>query len=363
MRWSQAGGVADVFQACRALRAWLAAKGLKTREIFLHGESFGGGLALPAAAELDGRGHERVRVGRLALALPTMGDWPWRHEHPIANGSGAEVARLLEKHRGDEGLVELIQLRLRLFDSVVHGARVRCPTLCKLATRDEIVPAPTAAAVFNAMRVDPGMKWRFVVPHGHAETGLANAKRHLEFERCAADFLDPAKEPARAMLSWSDRLQVEPQEDRGAEAEPGESLFGNDAETPDELEVTIATRYAQVGRTLDDLPYTDDYEQLWSSLAKATNTDRRGLFHKLHNMRKAGKLPRLGKASGSPPRIDAAEESLLAGMVEVELGSLGQRDRLPYTPAFDAILERFSGETGRTLSQHDCWRLIAKLAK
>lgn len=69
MRWSYAGGVGDVFQACRALRAWLGARGVGTAEIFCTA-SFGGGLALPAAAKLEGRGHERVRVGRLASRCP-----------------------------------------------------------------------------------------------------------------------------------------------------------------------------------------------------------------------------------------------------------------------------------------------------
>ena len=360
MRWSYAGGVADVFQSCRALRWWLAEQGVETSSVFLHGESFGGGLAVPAAAKLDGRGHDRVRVGRLALALPTMGDWPWRHEHPIRGGSGAEIATLLERY---PECADLIGMRLRLFDSVVHAARIRCPVLCKLATRDEIVPAPTAAAVFNAMRVDPGMKWRFVVPHGHAETGLENARRHLEFDRCMADFLDPVLDPARAMLGWADRLHIDPEASGGSPEAITASLFGDDAEVPDQLEMTVAKRYAQVGRTLDDLPYTDDYEQLWSSLAKSTNTDRRGLFHKLHTMRKAGKLPRLGRAEGAPPKIEPEEERWLARLVETELGSLGQRDRLPYTDTFDTIVERFGEETGRTLSPHDCWRLIAKLAK
>lgn len=357
MRWVYPQGVADVFQACRALRWWLAGRGVSTPSIFLHGESFGGGLALPAASKLAGRGIERAHIGRLVLGLPTMGDWPWRLAHPVRSGSGTEIATLIE--RRPEG-ADLIRLRLRLLDSVVHAGRIRCPVLCKLAERDEVVPAPTAAAVFNAMRVDPGMKWRFVVPDGHAETGLANARRHLEFERCMTDFLDPTRDPASAMLGWSDRLHIEPETD--TREEPA-SLFGEDAETPDALEIEIAKRYAAIGRTLDDLPYTDDYEQLWSSLAKATNTDRRGLFHRLHNMRKAGKMPRLGRASGSPPRIDPDEERALAELVVGVLGSLGQRDRLPYTPEFDRVAEAFCAQTGRSLSHHDCWRLIAKLAK
>ena len=361
MRWSYAQGVADVFQACRAMRAWLGehANGAPL-PLDLHGESFGGGLAVPAAAKLEGRGAERARIARLVIALPTMGDWPWRHDHPIQDGSGAEIARLIERR---PERADLIRLRLRLFDSVVHAGRIRCPVLCKLAERDEIVPAPSAAAVFNALRVDPGMKWRFVVPCGHAEAGLANARRHLEFERCMTDFLDPTRTPEAAMRSWADRLHVEAESAPPApDAETG-SLFGDDAESTDELESLIVERYARTGRTLDDLPYTADYEQLWSSLAKATNMGRKELFRKLHNMRKAGKMPRLGRAPGSPPAIDAGEEALLAALVTESLGSLGQRDRLPYSDAFDSILERFCAQTGRALSAHDVWRLIAKLAK
>ncbi len=364
MGWSYAQGVADVFQACRALRWWLADRGVGQgpmgASIFLHGESFGGGLAVPAAAKLEGRGVERAHIGRLVLALPTMGDWPWRHAHAVRAGSGAEIATLIERR---PEVADLIRLRLRLFDSVVHASRIRCPVLCKLAERDEIVPAPTAAAIFNGLRVDPGMKWRFVVPCGHAEAGLANARRHLEFERCMGDFLDPARSPEASMRGWTDRLHVESESAPASAVEATGSLFGSDAESPDAIETLIAERYARIGRTLDDLPYTKDYEELWSSLAKATNMGRRELFHKLHNMRKAGKMPRLGRASGSPPAIDGGEEALLASLVEAELGSLGQRDKLPYTGAFDAILERFCAQTGRELSPHDAWRLIAKLAK
>ncbi len=203
MHWVYPQAVADLYQACRALRRWMSARGAGDAPIFLHGESFGGGLAVPAAARLEGRGVDRVRVSRLVLALPTMGDWPWRFGHPVKAGSGVEIQRLLET-RPDLG--EAIRLRLRLLDSVVHAARVRCPVLCKLAERDEIVPAPTAAAVFNALRVDPGRKWRFVVPHGHAETGLPNARRHAEFERCMTDFLDPSRPPIESMPGWIGRM-------------------------------------------------------------------------------------------------------------------------------------------------------------
>lgn len=358
MGWVYTQAIADVFQACRALRYRLADSG--DPPLFLHGESFGGGLALPAAAKLEGRGIDRSRIDRLVLALPTMGDWPWRHEHPVMIGSGAEIAELI-KQRPEAA--ERIRTRLRLVDSVVHAARVRCPVLCKLAERDEIVPAPTAAAVFNALRVDPGQKWRFVVPHGHAETGITNARRHAEFERCMADFLDPARTPAAAMKPWADRLNT--RDTPAGAAGPTGSLFDPDAPdlNDDRAGALIARAYEQTGRTLDDLPYTDDYEQLWSQLAKPTNLGRRELLHTLHNMRKAGRLPKLGRSPAKPTRIEPDEEAMLITLVAAAVGSLGQRDRLPYTPEFDALAERFNAQTGRSLSAHDLWRLIAKLAK
>jgi len=367
MAWVYPQAVADVFQACRALRAWLAGHTGEEKPLYLHGESFGGGLAVPAAAKLEGRGIDRARIDRLVLALPTMGDWPWRLGHPLTRGAGAQILALLER-RADLG--DLIRGRLRLMDSVVHASRVRCPVLCKLAERDEVVPAPTAAAVFNGLRVDPGLKWRFVVPHGHAETGIANARRHAEFERCAADFLDPGRSPNEAMLAWNDRLSGRGAPAAGAGGEtpllfgaPGQSREQAHEEDPDQLDAVVRRAYERTGRTLDDLPYTEDFEQLWSSVAKATNAGRRELFHRLHNMRKAGKLPRLGRAHAQPPSIEPAEESMLATLVIEAVGTLGQRDRLPYTPAFDALLERFSAQTGRRLSAHDCWRLVAKLSK
>lgn len=359
MRWVYPQAVADVFQGCRAFRRWTAERAGRDVPLFLHGESFGGGLAVPAAARLEGRGYERARVDRLVLALPTMGDWPWRLDHPAGTGSGGEIQRLLD--RAPE-LGELIRTRLRLLDSVVMAGRIRRPVLCKLAERDEVVPAPTAAAVFNGLRVDPGLKWRFVVPHGHAETGLPNARRHAEFERCMAEFLNPASDPVAAMRAWAERLHASAEE---APAATGETapLFGADDPGGDDLGRIISAAYERTGRTLDDLPYTDEYERLWNELKEPTRTDRRELFHKLHNMRKAGRLPRIGRAKSQPPKIDPAEEQTLSELVIAAAGSLGQRDRLPYTDAFDKLLESFNGQTGRSIGPHECWRLIAKLAK
>ena len=221
--------------------------------------------------------------------------------------------------------------------------------------------------MFNALGVDPGLKWRFVVPAGHAEVGLANARRHALFERCAAEFLDPDADPSAVMAEWEDRLLAVPNEappaDAGASGDTG-SLFADAPASsgPDPVRELI-NAYERTGRTLDDLPYTDDFEQLYTATAKATRLDRAGTVHKLQNLRKAGKLPRLGKAATKPVKLEPEEESALAELVVEAAGTLGQRDRLLYTADFDAVAERFNARTGRSLDHHALWRLVAKLAK
>jgi hypothetical protein len=124
----------------------------------------------------------------------------------------------------------------------------------------------------------------------------------------------------------------------------------------------LIVAYRSTGRTLDDLPYTDDFDRLHRSLGPAAGTQRE-VFHRLHNLRKAGKLPKLGKPETRPPRITPEEEDALRALVVEFAGTLGQRDKLPYTPQMDVVVERFNGATGKNLDPHVVWRLVAKLAK
>ena len=142
------------------------------------------------------------------------------------------------------------------------------------------------------------------------------------------------------------------------------SLFGEGAgrRAPDQC---VVDAYAGVGRTLDDLPYTDAFESLMARVRDAEpGAEHREVFHRLHTLRKAGRLPRLGVRGGvSPVRLSYEHEQMLIGMVVEAVGSLGQRDRLPYSETFDGLAERFAGRTGLNLTRHDLWRLIARLAK
>lgn len=126
----------------------------------------------------------------------------------------------------------------------------------------------------------------------------------------------------------------------------------------------LIAAYGQIGRTLDDLPYTPEFERLY----RAADGDSRGVtqrdvLHRLQNLRKAGKLPKVGRSRVSPPRIAAKEERFLEQAVIQQVGSLGQRDQLPYSSKFDKIVEGFNERFGRGLEPHDVWRLVAKLAK
>lgn len=192
--WVLSGAIADVVCAVRALRAQLRTG----TPVFMRGESFGGALAVLASAQLG-----REAPDRLAIGLPSLGDWAWRLEHvehPL--GAAADIQRVLiqEARRREE-----LETTLNLFDTALHAPHVRNPVLCKLAERDEVVPAPSAAAVFNALRPSPLERWRFVTPHGHFDGGIANARRHATFERAVDAFFEPRSSPEEGLHAWVQR--------------------------------------------------------------------------------------------------------------------------------------------------------------
>ena len=132
----------------------------------------------------------------------------------------------------------------------------------------------------------------------------------------------------------------------------------------------LTSVYQKQGRTLDDLPYTDSFEALYAAMYGDDDyTDTSGqptraqVFHRLHNLRKAGKLPRMGRAVGERPRIEADEEAILVSLVEAQVGAISKPDQLLYTPQFEQVCTAFNAQTGLTLDHHAIWRLVAKLAK
>jgi len=207
--WVLTHALGDVCNGVRVMRNALLGRDAKDLEpwmegdarrpdVFLHGRSLGGGLATIAAAQLSGRMLGRSIVDRLAVEVPSLGAWKWRLEHSKTGISG-EFASIIEAN--PDRREELVD-RLRLMDAVVHGRKVRAPTLAMLAGRDEVAPAPAAAAVFNAIDADPGRKWRFCVPYGHRAGDTHNTRRVARFGKSLGDFFDPQRRPIDSMAGW-----------------------------------------------------------------------------------------------------------------------------------------------------------------
>lgn len=137
----------------------------------------------------------------------------------------------------------------------------------------------------------------------------------------------------------------------------GETLFPM---PPGDDDARLIEAYLAAGRTLDDLPYTPEFDRVRGAFP---GRGERELLGRLQTLRKAGRLPRVGRAATAPPVITDEESAMLQAMVIDAVGSLGRRDQLPYTPAFETLAAGFNARTARALEPHTLWRLIAKLAK
>ena len=121
--------------------------------------------------------------------------------------------------------------------------------------------------------------------------------------------------------------------------------------------------YLKIGRTADDLPYTPHFESLYEPYAAMQadpKPNRAEVWRHLLNLRKGGKLPKLGEARSNPPEVSPESRELLNKLLG---DTKGKRDRLPYTERFDAIAEAFNQTLPRPMAPHLIWRLIATLAK
>ncbi len=205
--WILPKGIADVCNACRAMRNALLHRDTDTDfnvdesiehpGVYLHGSSLGAGIAVISAAQLIGKLTGESIVDRLAIATPSLGDWPRRFDHPT--GTALSLKRVIDSNpdRYDE-----LMARLKLCDAIVHGRKVRVPTYAMLARRDDIVAPECAAAVFNAIDADPGRKWRFLIDRGHSDGDRENTRRIALYARSLCDFFDPHSTPIRSMSRW-----------------------------------------------------------------------------------------------------------------------------------------------------------------
>jgi catechol 2,3-dioxygenase-like lactoylglutathione lyase family enzyme len=176
-------------------------------------------------------------------------------------------------------------------------------------------------------------------------------------------FRAAAKDPFGNVLLLLDR-STEASAAQGAieDAKPPGALFaGIEARVSPKADA-LASIYQSIGRTADDLPYTPHFESLYSSYAGHLDTKptKQEVWRHLLNLRKAGKLPKLGEARSNPPKVDPDDEATLRELLGKDIG---KRDRLPYTDRFNTIVNNFNKTKPRKLSPHLVWRIVARLAK
>ncbi|MGA7800598.1 MAG: acetylxylan esterase [Gammaproteobacteria bacterium] len=129
------GAVCDFLRTYQLARHWLGAT--MARTVF-HGHSFGGALAIMAAAV-------GTTPDLLAVGVPTFG-WAQGRRRLVRRGSGKEINDYLAAHPQQEAAV----LRtLSYFDPMNFAQRVRCPTLIGLGLDDDVVPPETVYAIIN----------------------------------------------------------------------------------------------------------------------------------------------------------------------------------------------------------------------
>ncbi|MDX2197617.1 MAG: hypothetical protein SF069_01440 [Phycisphaerae bacterium] len=144
------------------------------------------------------------------------------------------------------------------------------------------------------------------------------------------------------------------------------------SEIPQPLELSESQRflideYVRIGRPSDHLLYTPEFEEVVARYREKfgpPDISEREVFFELLLLRKSGRLPRLGRWSTGSGDTGDEDYSLLESLVAQYAGTLGQRDRLPYTDEFVNLVREFNERTGnRGLSELEVWRMICRLAK
>jgi cephalosporin-C deacetylase len=129
------GAVCDLVRTAQVAHDML---GRKVSRVVLNGMSFGGALAVMAAAV----GHQ---PNLLAVGVPTLG-WAEGRNLLVRQGSGAEISRFAERRPESR---EDAMVTLRYFDAVNFADLIRAPTLVGVGLVDPVVPPSTVYAIAN----------------------------------------------------------------------------------------------------------------------------------------------------------------------------------------------------------------------
>ena len=129
------GNVADLVQAMRVGRMLL---GARMSSLTLYGFSFGGAMALMAAA-LD------PSADLVVSGQPTLG-WHSERLRLAEAGTGAEIRRYLDSNPSRRSA---IMESLNFFDTLHFAARAKAPTFIGIGLDDAVVPSRSVIAISN----------------------------------------------------------------------------------------------------------------------------------------------------------------------------------------------------------------------
>ena len=124
----------------------------------------------------------------------------------------------------------------------------------------------------------------------------------------------------------------------------------------------LVAAYEKIGRPLDTLPFTDDFDELLRQVEKDPNDAARSeVLHRLLRLRKSGRLPRANTISG------IAEEKAPLSLEDQELISAYQRigrslDFLPYSEDFDRLMDEL-GKPKTPVLKHAVFQRLLGLRK
>jgi hypothetical protein len=123
-------------------------------------------------------------------------------------------------------------------------------------------------------------------------------------------------------------------------------------------EQKLVAAYEKIGKPLDLLPYTDDFDHLLRDLdIESTDESRREVFHRLLNLRKKALLPRtsnLINVSREGMPLSADDEELLAAYDRIGR----PLDALPYTEDFDKLLDELGKSRTQAIKHAALQRLL-----
>lgn len=126
----------------------------------------------------------------------------------------------------------------------------------------------------------------------------------------------------------------------------------------------LVRHYAELSRPSDDLPYSVEFAELVNRLRAAGEArTEHEILRRLFQLRKAARLPRVGRGSSSVVDAPPADVELAENLLRRHLGATGSRDQLPYSEGFDEIWTEYNGSAARPLDKHQLWRLIARVSK